>query len=190
MAILLLGLVVFLSAHTFTTLREPRARIVDRLGENGYKAAYSLVSLVGLVLIVWGFGEYRAGGMIPVWSPPTPVKHVALTLMLPAMILLVAAYAPPGEIRYRARHPMLLAVKIWAFSHFLANGDLGSMILFAGFLAWAVYDRISLKRREGISFDWPRGWSQGDTISVILGTGLWLAFLFGLHRWLIGVGVV
>jgi len=111
-----------------------------------YKIGYALVSLVGLALIVWGFSHYRAAGMWPVWSPPKALKHLNTALMLPAVILVVAAYLR-GRIYTALKHPMLAGVKLWAFGHLLANGDLGGIILFGSFLAWAVFDRISLKRR-------------------------------------------
>ena len=116
------------------------------MGEGGYKIGYTLASVVGLALIVWGFAHYRATGWIDVWNPPTALKHVTVALMLPAVILVVASYIR-GRIYTTLKHPMLAGVKLWAAAHLLANGDLGSIILFGSFLAWAVFDRISLKRR-------------------------------------------
>ena len=144
--VMILGLVLFLGAHTFTTQREMRARLVASMGEGGYKIAYSLVSLSGLALIVWGFAHYRATGWIDIWYPPTFLKHIAIALMLPAVILVVAAYIR-GRIYATLNHPMLAGIKLWATAHLLANGDLGSIILFGSFLAWAIFDRISLKSR-------------------------------------------
>ncbi len=187
---LILGLVLFLGMHGFTTLRGPRARLAAVLGEVGYKIAYSVVSLLGFYLLVSGFGAYRAGGMIPLWDPPLGLRHGVSLLMLPAMVLLVATYAPAGFIKTRAKHPMLAAVKLWALSHLLANGDLGSIVLFGAFLAWAVYARISLKRRDGAPVIVPAGWGLGDAIALVVGTGLWAGFLFGLHGWLIGVALI
>lgn len=146
MPTLIAGLVLFLGVHTLTTLREMRAGLVERLGPGLYKGIYSLVSLIGFVLIVLGYKAYRAAGYIDVWTPPTGMRHLTILLMWPAMICLVAAYVP-GEIKRRLKHPMLVAVKIWALAHLLSNGDLGSIILFGSFLGWAVYDRISVKRR-------------------------------------------
>lgn len=189
MALLVLGLIVFLAAHTFTTLREARAGVIARLGEGPYKIAHSLVSLAGLALIVWGFGTYRAEGYIPLWDPPVALRHTAALLLLPAMILLAAAYAPAGLIKGVTQHPMLTGVKLWAFAHLLANGDLGSAILFGTFLAWAIYDRIAVKRREGGTVRVRTGWGLGDWIAVGVGILAWVAFVGGLHRWLFGVGV-
>ena len=128
---MILGLAVFLGAHTLTTQRELRARLIGSIGEAGYKAGYAVVSLVGLVLIVWGFAHYRAAGLWPVWSPPTALKHLNTALMLPAVILVVAAYIR-GRIYTAVKHPMLSGVKLWAFGHLLANGDVCLVMGWAG----------------------------------------------------------
>jgi uncharacterized membrane protein len=186
MTLLILGLVIFLGVHAFTTLRPQRDALVGRFGENGYKGLYSLASLVGFVLIIKGFGDYRSTAWVQLWTPPTAMKHVAALLMWPAFILLVAAYSP-GLIRSKAKHPMLAGVKLWAFAHLLANGDLGGVILFGAFLAWAVYDRISLKKRGVAPKPMPFG--RGDVIAIGVGTALYLAMAFKLHSVLIGVPV-
>src|SRR5258706_2976078 len=143
--VMILGLVLFLGVHTFTTERKLRASLIAAAGEGGYKIGYALVSVAGLALIVWGFAHYRAAGMWEVWTPPTALKHITVALMLPAVILVVAAYIR-GRIYTTLKHPMLAGVKLWAVAHLLANGDLGSIILFGSFLALAVVDRISLER--------------------------------------------
>ena len=135
--VMMLGLVLFLGVHTVTTRRELRARLIASTGEGGYKIGYALVSVVGLALIVWGFAHYRATGWIDVWYPPKALKHIAVALMLPAVILVVAAYIR-GRIYTTVKHPMLTGIKLWAAAHLLANGDLGSIILFGSFLGWAV----------------------------------------------------
>ena len=127
-------------------MRPQRAALIARIGEGPYKVAYSLVSLVGIVLIGYGFARYRAAGMIDVWDPPRWLRHVNNLLLWPAFVCIAAAYIP-GDIKRVLKHPMLVGIKLWAFGHLLANGDLGSIILFGSFLAWAVYDRITLKRR-------------------------------------------
>ena len=147
LTIMILGLVLFLGAHTLTTRREARAALIGAMGEGGYKIAYSLVSVAGIALIAYGFSRYRAESWIDVWYPPTAFKHITVALMLPAVILVVAAYLR-GRIYTAVKHPMLTGVKLWAAAHLLANGDLGSIILFGSVLAWAVYDRISLKSRS------------------------------------------
>ena len=187
---MILGLVLFLGAHTLTTQRELRARFVASAGEGGYKAGYALASLVGLVLIVWGFAHYRADGMWPVWSPPTALKYLNTALMLPAVILVVAAYIR-GRIYTAVKHPMLSGVKLWAFGHLLANGDLGGIILFGSFLGWAVFDRISLKRRTDTGGPpIPVGGITNDLIAVAVGIVAYLALAFAFHPVVIGVPVI
>lgn len=189
MTLLILGLLIFLGTHVFTMLRAPRAAIVGRLGEMGFKGAYSLIALVGFVLIIQGYAAYRASGYIPVWSPPFWLNHVALLLNLPVFVLLVAAYAPVGLIKSTVKHPMLLAVKVWATAHLINNGDLGSILLFGGFLAWAVAARISLKRRPGAGDPPKTGFGMGDIIALVAGLALHLAMIFWLHTLLIGVPI-
>ena len=193
MTLLILGLVLFLGAHLFTTLRAPRAAAIVRLGEGGYKAAYSVISVIGLVLIAYGFGVYRAGGWINVWNPPVWTRHLALLITLPVFILL-AVGKRPSWLKAVTKHPMLLAVKLWATAHLLANGDLGSMLLFGGFLAWAVMARISAKRRpEEIANLAAMGrpvFGARDIIAIVAGLALYVATVLWLHPLLIGVPVL
>jgi uncharacterized membrane protein len=187
--VMILGLVLFLGVHTLTTRRELRARLIASTGEGGYKIGYALVSLAGLVLIVWGFAHYRAAGMWEVWTPPTALKHITVALMLPAVILVVAAYIR-GRIYTTLKHPMLTGVKLWAAAHLLANGDLGSIILFGSFLGWAVFDRISLKRRADAGGPpIPVGGPANDLIAVAVGIVAYLALGFAFHPVVIGVPV-
>jgi uncharacterized membrane protein len=190
LAVMILGLVVFFAAHIFTTKREARAQAIARLGEGTYKILYSLVSLAGLALIVWGFSHYRATGWIDVWTPPKAMKHVTVALMLPAVILVVASYIR-GRIYATVKHPMLAGVKLWAAAHLLANGDLGSIILFGSFLGWAVYDRISLKHRtDSGAPPIPIGGATNDIIAVVAGVVAYLALAFAFHPVVIGVSVM
>src|SRR3712207_2723514 len=137
MTLLILGLVLFLGTHAFTMARGPRASLRARMGEGPYKGVYSLLSLAGIVLISIGYGRYRAAGYIPVWDPPVWTRHLSLLLVWFAFVAFVAAYLP-GRIKSTLKHPMLASVKIWALAHLIANGDLGSIILFGSFLVWAV----------------------------------------------------
>lgn len=188
--VMILGLALFLGVHTVTTQRELRSRLIASSGEAGYKIAYALASVAGLALIVWGFAHYRAAGWIDVWHPPTALKHVAVALMLPAVILVVAAYVR-GRIYTTLKHPMLSGVKLWAAAHLLANGDLGSIILFGSFLGWAVFDRISLKRRADPGAPpIPVGGPGNDLIAVAVGFVAYLALAFAFHPVVIGVPVV
>jgi uncharacterized membrane protein len=187
--VMILGLVLFLGVHTLTTQRELRARLIASTGEGGYKIGYALVSLAGLVLIVWGFAHYRATGWIDVWYPPRVLKHITVALMLPAVILVVAAYIR-GRIYTTVKHPMLTGIKLWAAAHLLANGDLGSIILFGSFLGWAVYDRISLKHRADAGAPpIPVGGPTNDLIAVAVGIVAYLALAFAFHPVVIGVPV-
>jgi len=190
LAVMILGLALFLGVHTLTTRRVARASVVETFGEGGYKIAYSLVSAAGIALIVWGFARYRAEAWVDVWYPPVAFRHIAVALMLPAAILLVAAYLR-GKIYTIVKHPMLTAVKLWAAAHLLANGDLGSIILFGSFLAWAVFDRISLKRRSDPGAPpIPVGGIGNDVLAVVIGVVVYLALAFAFHPVVIGVPVI
>jgi uncharacterized membrane protein len=186
MQMLVAGLALFLGTHAVSRLGGLKAAIQGRIGAQGYKGLYSLVSLAGFVLLVMGYGAYRAAGPIPVWTPPAWMSHLAFLLMLPAFVSLVAAYAPRGAIKAATLHPMLLSVKIWALAHLLANGDLGSILLFGGFLGWAVYSRVGQPKepRERLPF------GMGDWAAIGIGTVAWLVFALWLHPMLIGVSVM
>src|SRR3954471_9742131 len=183
MALLILGLVIFLGVHAFSMARAPRAALMARLGEGPYKGLYALASLIGIVLIAVGFGRYRASGYIEVWDPPVWTRHLALLLMWPAWVMVVAAYLP-GRIKRTLKHPMLVGVKLWALAHLLSNGDLGSIILFGSILAWAVFDRIMLKRRSDDGApSIPSGGRKYDFFAVALGTLVYFILGFWFHPW-------
>lgn len=189
MNMLVLGLFIFLGLHSLSIVA-PRWRQaqMQRYGEGPWKGVYSLVSAVGLVLLVYGYGQARQAGVL-LYSPPVALRHFALLLMLPVFPLLIATYMP-GRISRLAKHPTLLAVKIWALAHLLANGSLADVLLFGAFLAWAVADRISVKRRAVAAMhDAPALPVSrfNDVVVVAGGLLVYAAFLAGLHRWLIGV---
>ena len=187
LAILILGLAVFIGTHIVTTRREQRAAFIARIGEGPYKGFYSLASIVGVLLIGWGFAQYRAAGYIGVWSPPPWTRHLTVALVWPAIICVVAAYIP-GRIKTALKHPMLVGVKLWALAHLISNGDLGSIILFGAILGWAVFDRISLKHRTDPGAPpIPVGGVKQDLIAVLLGTLIYLALGFWFHPYVIGV---
>lgn len=190
LAVMILGLILFLGVHTLTTRRELRAQIIGAVGEGSYKIGYTLLSVAGLALVTWGFSRYRATGWIDVWNPPIALRHITVALMLPAVILVVASYIR-GRIYTTLKHPMLTGVKLWAAAHLLANGDLGSIILFGSFLAWAVYDRISLKHRPDAGAPpIPVGGPGNDLIAIAVGVVAYLALAFAFHPVAIGVPVV
>ncbi|MGH6866864.1 MAG: NnrU family protein [Methyloceanibacter sp.] len=188
MALLIVGIVVFLGIHLLPTFPHLRGALIGRFGENGYRILFSVLSVAGFVLLVWGF--FRAP-VIQVWSPPAWTRWVAIVLMLPAFIFLVAAYVP-GRIKARLKHPFLVAIKTWALAHLIANGDLASIVLFSSFLAYAIYDRIAVKGRAetGIVTTPRTGPARNDIIAVVVGAALYLVFLIWLHPLLMGRAVV
>jgi uncharacterized membrane protein len=192
LAIMIIGLAVFLGAHTLVALRPQRAAVIARVGERPYRGLFSLVSLIGIILIGYGFARYRAAGYIDIWMPPRWTRHVTEALVWPAIVFVVAAYVP-SQIKRVLKHPMLVGVKLWAVAHLLSNGDLGSIILFGSVLAWAVYDRIAVKRRVDAAAApvaiAPSGGYRNDFIVVVVGTLLYFALGFWFHPWVIGVPV-
>jgi uncharacterized membrane protein len=189
MLVLVIGLLVFFAIHLVPSNVELRAALISRFGEVGYKVLFGSVSLIGLVLIIVGFHKLQLhpGKNPQLWVPPLWTRHIALALMLPAMIALVAAYVP-SHIHTWLKHPMLVAIKTWALAHLIANGDLAALVLFGSFLAFGVYDRISAKRRAALG---PLGAKTGpwinDVIVVVAGTALYAAILLWLHQLIIGV---
>ena len=187
MSLLIVGLVLFLGLHSVSIISPAfRARTIQRLGERAWKGMYALFSLVGFVLICYGFGLARQAPVV-LYSPPTWLRHVALLLMLPVFPLLVAAYLP-GRIKTAAKHPMLAAVKLWAFAHLLANGMLADVLLFGGVLAWSVVDRISMQRRSTppvLRTAAPGPWN--DAIAVVIGLAIYALLIGWAHVRLFGV---
>lgn len=190
MTLLILGLLVFLGAHSIHMIAPGlREAGIDKLGVWGWKGLFAVVSIAGFVFLVMGYGEARVDPTW-LWHSPGWMSHLVALLMIPAMILLVAAYVPGTHMRARMGHPMLLATKIWALAHLLANGDQASMLLFGGFLAWAVADRILVKRRGERVPVQAEGRTHNDITAVVAGLALYFAFVFALHEWLIGVPVL
>lgn len=182
---LILGLVLFLGVHSVRIAADDfRSRQIAARGFGVWRGAYTAVSILGFVLIVWGYGMARQSAPV-LYEPPTALKHVAVLLMLFSMIALMVYAFPAGRLKLRLKHPMLLAVKIWALAHLLANGDLASLVLFLAFLAWAVADRIAAKRRGApVAAPGPAKW---DAMAVLAGVLLFVVFLWRLHEWLFGV---
>lgn len=189
MLVLVVGLIVFLGIHLLPTAPELRKGLIERFGEAAYKAAFAAVALLGLVLIVVGYGKVQG---LPsknpeLWLPPLWTRHIAFTLMPFSLILLAAAYIP-SNLKRITRHPMLVAVKIWALAHLLANGDLASLLLFGSFLAFAVYDRISVKHRAVPTAT--TGSLTGDAAAVAIGLAVYAFMLLRGHALLIGVPLI
>lgn len=185
MLLFITGLVLFFAAHTFTMFRGARGRLVARLGEMPYKGLYSIVSITGFVMLVVGYGDMP---LVALWTPPAWMRTVAMVLMLPVFVILVAAYLP-GHLKARLGNPMLIALKTWAFAHLLANGDLASVLLFGSFLAWAVVDLIAVKR-TGRSSTVAAPRAVYDGVAVAAGLGIYAAIVLWLHPYLGGVALV
>jgi uncharacterized membrane protein len=187
LVVMILGLVAFLGVHIVPAFEKQRGNAIARLGEPTYKGLFSLVSLIGILLIGFGFARYRAAGYIDIWHPPSWTRRVNNVLMWPAIVCVVAAYIP-GDIQRILKHPMLVGTKLWAFAHLTANGDLGSIILFGSFLAWAAFDRIALKQRSHPGTPlFPHGGHGNDVVAVVLGTLLYVALGYWFHPYVIGV---
>jgi uncharacterized membrane protein len=188
MTVLIVGLLMFLGSHSVRIVAEPwRTRQIARLGERGWKGLYSLVAIVGFVLMVWGYALARAEP-VAVWTPPVWARHLAGPLTLIAFVLLAAAYVPHNQIKARLHHPMVLSVKVWAFAHLLANGTLHAVLLFGAFLAWGVADYAAARRRDRmLKNEHSAATLTGTLAAIVAGTAAWAVFAFFLHGWLIGV---
>jgi uncharacterized membrane protein len=183
--ILVVGLVVFLGIHSSRMVAPGwRDGIVERLGEGVWKGVYSVISLGGFALIIWGFARAAADtGMV--YVPPLGLRHVTFALMLPALILAVASALPPGHIRRIARHPLLIGTVLWAFAHLLVNGELAAVVLFGAFLAWALIELAAQTWRPRASVVKPS--AAFDVAAVVAGLALYAALAWRLHEWAFGV---
>ncbi len=188
MTILILGLMIFLGVHSVRIYADDwRAAQRARFGEGPWKGLYSLASLIGLGLIIWGFGLARQEPVV-VWAPPRGMRDAAALLTAIAFILLAAAYVPGNGIKARLHHPMILGVKVWAFAHLLANGKLADMLLFGAFLVWAAFCFRAARRRDrALGTKYPAGKMSATILTVSVGIAAWVLFAFWLHGVLIGV---
>ena len=186
LAILVAGLVIFIGSHVFVTMRAQRAAVIARIGEGSYKGLMTLLSLIGVILIGYGFAQYRATGWVNIWNPPHWIFFITQILMWPACIFVVAAYIR-GSIWRALQHPMLVGVKTWAAAHLISNGDLGSILLFGSFLAWAGYDRMTLKHRADAGAPAiASGGYRNDVIALVVGTALYLILGLVFHPLVVG----
>lgn len=188
MAALVLGLVLFLGIHSTRIFADGwRTSTMERFGEKEYKVLYSLLSIAGFVLVVWGYGIARQDPVV-LWNPPpVGLRHAVSLLTLIAFVLLVAAYVPGNHLKAKLRHPMILGVKVWAFSHLIVNNTLADVLLFGSFLVWAVLDYRSSRRRERTLVTVLDASAARTAITVVVGVVLWALFAFWLHRAWIGV---
>lgn len=188
MAVLILGLVLFLGVHSTRIFAEGwRTATIARIGEKPWKGLYTLASLAGFALILWGFTMARRQPVY-LWEAPMGMRHVSGALMLVAFILLVATYVPRNSIKARLHHPMVLSVKVWALAHLLANGNLADVVLFGAFLVWAVLSfRAARARDRANGTVYIAGKGSATAITVIVGSAVWALFAFWAHGYLFGV---
>ncbi|MEO8739269.1 MAG: NnrU family protein [Casimicrobiaceae bacterium] len=188
MIYLIVGLVLFLGVHSVRIVAVGwRSVQLARMGEGKWKGIYSLVSLAGLVLLIWGFGQTRQHPVV-LWTPPQWTHHVAAVLTLIAFVLIVAGNLPGTRIKRAVGHPMVLGVKVWAVAHLISNGTLADVILFGAFLVWAIVDYASSRRRDRAAGTvYPEGTAGRDALAIAIGVAAWVAFAFWLHGVLIGV---
>lgn len=185
---LIIGLVVFHGIHSLRMIAPAwRNAKYEQMGEGAWKSAYSVVSLIALVLMIWGYSQARSDAAI-LYNPPIWSRHVAMLLMLLAFIALMVFNLPGGKLKAKLKHPMLVSIKLWAFAHLLANGDLASVLLFGSFLIWAVWNRISVKRRgDAVPAMGP---VKFDIMAVVSGILIWALFIWVAHEWLFGVPIL
>lgn len=188
MWLLIAGLIVFLGLHSVRIVASDwRARQVARLGANAWKGIYSVVSIAGFVLLIWGFGQARQHPVL-LYVPPLWLKHANALFALIAFVLVAAAYVPFNHLKSKLGHPMFAGIKIWALGHLLAAGMLHDVLLFGAFLIWAVAGFTVSRRRDRLAgVTYPEGTALGDIVALALGVGAWAAFAFYLHARWIGV---
>lgn len=188
MAFLVLGLVLFLGVHSVRIVADDwRSAQIARHGAGAWKGAYTLLSIAGFVLIVWGYGQARMDPLV-LWQPPLWTRHLASLLVLIAFVLIAAAYVPRNAIKAKLHHPMVAGVKLWAFAHLIANGTLADVLLFGSFLVWAVFSFRAARRRDrAAGATYAPGTAGGTIAALIAGVAAWAAFAWWLHAWLIGV---
>lgn len=188
MSVLILGLLIFLGMHSLRIFANDwRERQIARLGAKRWKGLFALVSIIGFVLICWGFGLARQHP-VPLYVPPLPLRHLNALFTLIAFVLFFAARVPRNRIKAKLHHPQLLAVKVWAFGHLLATGMLHDVLLFGAFLLWAIVLFAVSRRRDRLAgTTYPAGTLKGDIVTVVIGVVVWTLFAFWLHLWLIGV---
>ncbi len=188
MAVLILGLVLFLGVHSTRIVADSwRTATIARIGEKPWKGLYALASIAGFALIVWGFALARRNPVY-LWEAPMGMRHVAGALLLGAFVLLVATYVPRNSIKAKLHHPMVLSVKVWALAHLLANGNLADVLLFGSFLVWAVFSVRAARQRDRIAGTvYPAGTAAATAITVVVGVAAWAVFAFWAHGYLFGV---
>jgi uncharacterized membrane protein len=188
MTILMIGLLIFLGIHSSRIFAEnERQKFIAQRGENAWKAIYTMVSFIGFGLIIWGYSLARQQPIV-LWNPPVATRHIAALLTLIAFILIASTYFKQSWMRVRFQHPMVLGVKVWALSHLLSNGTLADVLLFGGFLAWAVLCFIASKKRDRLlKTQYPAAQAKATILAIVAGVLGWLVMAMWLHGLLIGV---
>ncbi|KVH60475.1 NnrU family protein [Burkholderia cepacia] len=188
MLVLILGLAIFLGVHSIRIVADGwRSATIERIGEKGWKGPYAIASIIGFVLIVWGYGIARQGATL-LWVSPVGVRHLTGMLTAIAFVLIAASYVPGNRIKTLVGHPMVAGVAVWAIAHLLANGTLHAVVLFGAFFVWSLVDFVVWRardRREGVRY--PAGRLSGDVLAIVAGLVVWAVFVLFLHGWLIGV---
>jgi uncharacterized membrane protein len=187
MALFLIGLIIFLGSHSTRIFAESwRNQIIDRIGEVKWKGLYTIISLIGFIIMVIGYGQARQSTVV-LWQPNDALIYIALVLNLIAFIFLAGSSPSNNAIRIKLKHPMILGVKVWALAHLLSNGTLVNLILFGAFLIWAVLDFRSARKRPILIPEKAIVSTKATVITIASGVILWIIFIFGLHQYLIGV---
>ena len=188
MIVLVLGLILFLGAHSVRIFADGwRTRTIARMGSHPWKGGHALISIAGFALLVWGYGQARLESVV-LYDLPVFTRYIAGLLMLVSLVLVAAAYVPRNHIKAAVGHPMVAGVKVWAIAHLLSNARLADVILFGAFLAWAIADFIAARRRDRAAGTvYPQGDELRTVLTVIAGVGAWTVLVSGLHLWLIGV---
>lgn len=188
MTVLILGLLLFLGVHSVRIAADGwRSTQLARLGERRWKGLYSLLALLGLGLIIWGYGLARQQPQA-LWTPPPGMRHLSGLLMLFSLILLAAANMPRNRIKTLVHHPMLLGTQLWAVAHLLANGSVADVVLFGSFLIWSLADlRSAVQRDRAAGVTYQGGTAAGTLAAIGAGGALWLLLAFWLHGVLFGV---
>ena len=187
MVIFIIGIIIFFGSHSVRIFADPwRTSMIEKLGEKKWKGLYTLISLLGLILLIIGYSHAKQNTVM-IWQPPVFLTHLAVLLNLFTFILLTSSARNNNAIRLKLKHPMILGVKVWAIAHLLANGSLIDLILFGSFLIWAVLDFRSARNRPSPSENTQVVSVKATLSAILLGVVFWLAFIFGLHQWLIGV---
>lgn len=188
MTYLIIGLVLFLGVHSVRIVADDwRTRTRARLGEGAFKGLYSLLSLAGLALVIWGFSVARETPVM-LWLPPRGMRHAASLLTLVSFVLLAAAYVPGNALKARLHHPMVLGVQAWALAHLLANGSVAHVVLFGAFLVWGLLSYLAARQRDRTQgLVYPAGSTANTVLAVLAGVGAWALFAVVLHGLLIGI---